>query len=153
MRLRKGEPPSGAHVATAQGTRNEILIDLLVLRFLLGMIFPFQKFSSGRKLTRFASPLSVLFFFFFSTRAWTQGLHQSHSTSPFFVKGFFWDRVSWTICTGWFQAAILLISASWVARIAGVSYQHLALCSYFSEVTPCSPVFHFFLPVLLCICI
>jgi hypothetical protein len=69
MRLRKGEPPSGAHVATAQGTRNEILIDLLVLRFLLGMIFPFQKFSSGRKLTRFASPMSVLFFFFFSTRA------------------------------------------------------------------------------------
>jgi hypothetical protein len=29
----------------------------------------------------------------------------------------FWDRVSQTICLGWLQTVILLISASWVARI------------------------------------
>jgi hypothetical protein len=36
-------------------------------------------------------------------------------------EGFFWDRVSWTICPGWLQTKSLLISASWVARIMGVS--------------------------------
>jgi hypothetical protein len=35
----------------------------------------------------------------------------------------FWDRVSWTICPGWFWTEILLISASWVARITGMSHQ------------------------------
>jgi hypothetical protein len=37
--------------------------------------------------------------------------------------GFFWDRVSQTICPGWLRKVILLISASWVARITGVSHQ------------------------------
>jgi hypothetical protein len=37
---------------------------------------------------------------------------------------YFWDRVSRTICLDWPQIAILLISASWVTRITGVS--HLA---------------------------
>jgi ABC-type Fe3+ transport system permease subunit len=49
----------------------------------------------------------------------------SHSTSPF-CDGYFWDRVSWTICLSWLQTVILLISASWVARITGVSHWHLA---------------------------
>jgi hypothetical protein len=35
----------------------------------------------------------------------------------------FWDRVSWTICPCWFQT--LLLSASQVARIIGVSHWHL----------------------------
>jgi hypothetical protein len=35
---------------------------------------------------------------------------------------FFQDRVSQTICPGWFQITTLLISASWVARITGVSH-------------------------------
>jgi hypothetical protein len=50
----------------------------------------------------------------------------SHSTSPllwwFFF--FFGDRVSWTICSGWLRTEILLISASWVARITGMRYWH-----------------------------
>jgi hypothetical protein len=46
----------------------------------------------------------------------------THSTSPFLYI-FFWDRVSWAICQGWLQTAILLISAFWVARITGVSHQ------------------------------
>jgi hypothetical protein len=37
--------------------------------------------------------------------------------------GHFWHGVSQTICLGWLQTAVLLISASWVARIIGVSDQ------------------------------
>jgi hypothetical protein len=47
-------------------------------------------------------------------------LHQS-----FLWWLFFWDRVARTIFPGWLQTAILLISASWVARIISVSHQHL----------------------------
>jgi hypothetical protein len=40
--------------------------------------------------------------------------------------GYFWDGgVSQTICPGWLQTTILLISASWVARIIGMSHQCL----------------------------
>jgi hypothetical protein len=46
----------------------------------------------------------------------------SHSTSPSFCDRVFWDRVSWTICLGWLRTVILLISASWVAGITGVSH-------------------------------
>jgi hypothetical protein len=64
---------------------------------------------------------------FFLGRVWLTGLELrayslSHSISPFFVcDGFFRDRVLITICLGWLQAAILLISASWIARITGMS--------------------------------
>jgi hypothetical protein len=40
---------------------------------------------------------------------------------------FFWDKVQTTICLSWFKTAILLISASWVDRLTGVSHWHLAL--------------------------
>jgi hypothetical protein len=40
---------------------------------------------------------------------------------------YFRDRVSRTICLGWLQTIILLVSTSWVARIIGVSHQHLAI--------------------------
>jgi hypothetical protein len=43
---------------------------------------------------------------------------------PFFGL-YFGDGVSWTICLGWLQTTIL-ISASWVARIIGMSHQSLA---------------------------
>jgi hypothetical protein len=49
----------------------------------------------------------------------------SHSSSPIFVKGF-QNRVSQTICPGWLQTSILLISASWVARITGMRQWRLA---------------------------
>jgi hypothetical protein len=49
----------------------------------------------------------------------------SHSTSPF-LWWVFQDRFSWTICLEWLQTVILLISASWVARITGVSHPHPA---------------------------
>jgi hypothetical protein len=53
----------------------------------------------------------------------------SHPTSPFILWWGFQDRVLQTICSGWLQSAILLISASWVARITGMSNQHLAKCN------------------------
>jgi hypothetical protein len=43
-----------------------------------------------------------------------------------FCGGFFRDKVWWTICPGWLGNVILLISASPVARIAGVSHWHPA---------------------------
>jgi hypothetical protein len=48
----------------------------------------------------------------------------SHSTIPFFCDGYFRDRVSWTLCPGWLQTMIHLISASWVAKITGMSHWH-----------------------------
>jgi hypothetical protein len=68
-----------------------------------------------------------LFIYFCDTGAWTQG-PSPWATPPaqFFVIGFFWDRVSWTIYPGWLWTVILLISASWVARITGVSHWCLA---------------------------
>jgi hypothetical protein len=35
----------------------------------------------------------------------------------------------WTICSGWLWTVIFLISASSVARITGMSHQHLATMS------------------------
>jgi hypothetical protein len=64
----------------------------------------------------------ILFIYLFSyTRIWTQGLHLEPLHQPFFVMGFFQDRVSQIFCLNWLRATVLLISASWVARITGVS--------------------------------
>jgi hypothetical protein len=62
-------------------------------------------------------------FFSPSTRVRTQDLYLEPLHQPIFVKDFFQDRVLWTICQGWLQTMILLISASWVARITGGSHQ------------------------------
>jgi hypothetical protein len=43
------------------------------------------------------------------------------------MHGEFGDGVLQTICLGWLRTAILLISASWVARITGVSHRCPAL--------------------------
>jgi hypothetical protein len=45
--------------------------------------------------------------------------------------GFFQDRVARNICLGWLQTTILLISASWVAGITGVSHQQPATAFFF----------------------
>jgi hypothetical protein len=42
--------------------------------------------------------------------------------SALFLWGVFRDRFLLTICWGWLRTAILLISASWVARIIGRSH-------------------------------
>jgi hypothetical protein len=66
-------------------------------------------------------------FFFCSGRAWTQGLHNEPLRQLFFCDRLFQDRVSRTIYLVWLQTMILLISASWVARIAGMNHRHPAL--------------------------
>jgi hypothetical protein len=58
----------------------------------------------------------------------------SHSTSPIFLWRVFQARVLRTICLGWLWTSILLISASWVARIIGVSHRHPAISFYFSSI-------------------
>jgi hypothetical protein len=51
-------------------------------------------------------------------------------TAPF-CEVFFCDKVWQTVCLDWLWTVILLISASWVARITGVSHQHSALTAIF----------------------
>jgi hypothetical protein len=50
-----------------------------------------------------------------------------------FCKGFFQDSISQTICPCWPQTLILLICASWVARITGMSHWCLALFYFLSK--------------------
>jgi hypothetical protein len=68
-------------------------------------------------------------YLFCGTGAWTQDLHLEPLHQSFFCDGFFQDRVSWTICLGWFPTMISLISASWEARITGMSHwcQHTCI--------------------------
>jgi hypothetical protein len=61
-------------------------------------------------------------YLFCGTGAWTQGLHLEQ-LQPFFVIDFFQNRVSWTVCLDWLWTLILLIAASWVARIIDVSHR------------------------------
>jgi hypothetical protein len=68
------------------------------------------------------------FFFFFSTEAWTQGLYLEPLHQPCFCEGFFETGSCRTICPCWLWTLVLLISASWVTRITGVSHQPLAPC-------------------------
>jgi hypothetical protein len=53
------------------------------------------------------------------------GRHSTTWATPpaLFYVGCFWDAVLLTICPGWLWTAIFLISASWVARITGVSHR------------------------------
>jgi hypothetical protein len=75
-----------------------------------------------------------LFLFFGGAGIWPQGLilhtqcsyYLSHSASPFFVIDFFKIGSHKVFAWGRFQTAILLISASWVAKIIGVSNQYRA---------------------------
>jgi hypothetical protein len=80
---------------------------------------------------RFSSDIwiSAIIFtsFFCGTWFWTQGLHLEPVHHPFFCGGIFQDRVSQTVCLGWLQIVILLISTSWVARITGMNYWCLAI--------------------------
>jgi hypothetical protein len=53
------------------------------------------------------------------------GLHLEPLYQPFFVKVFFEIGSLEPFAQGWLRTAILLISASRVARITGMSHQHL----------------------------
>jgi hypothetical protein len=70
--------------------------------------------------------------FFCGTRIWNQGFslakqvlyYLSHTSSPFCSSYFGNGGVSWTICPGWPRTVTLLISASQVAKIVGMSLCH-----------------------------
>jgi hypothetical protein len=62
-------------------------------------------------------------------RVWTQGfalakqvLYCLKHTSSVLCFSYFGDGLLWTVCSGWPQAVILLISASHIARITGMSH-------------------------------
>jgi hypothetical protein len=63
------------------------------------------------------------FFFFFQFLGLNSGPIPWATPQALFCDGYFRDRVSWTICSGWLWTLILLICASWIARITGVSHR------------------------------
>jgi hypothetical protein len=73
-------------------------------------------------------PLSILFIINF-LQHWSLNTGPSPwATLPaLFCNGIFWHKVSRTIFPGWLWTVILLISASWVVGITGVSHRHLTL--------------------------
>jgi hypothetical protein len=82
--------------------------------------------------------------------AWTQGLLLEPFHQPYLCEGFFWDRVSWAVCPGWVWTSILLIYASWVARLTGGSHRRLAVLgslrtAFALTTTPCEHA-------LMCVC-
>jgi hypothetical protein len=77
--------------------------------------------------------------FFSSIGVWTEDLVFAKQVfyhwvimPALFCVGYFWDRVWWIFAWGWLRTMILLISASWVARITGVSHQHSAFSIFWS---------------------
>jgi hypothetical protein len=103
---------------------------------------------SASQFSTFPIPHTVLFLFFYfwgSTGVWTSTCYAGTLPlqplpQPFFVLGFFQDKVLQTICLGWLWTVILLISASWVVRITGGSHLCLAMYSFFETGSHlCSP--------------
>jgi hypothetical protein len=88
--------------------------------------------SLYREMTAFIFSFFLSFFFFCGTRAWIQGLYLEPLHQPFVfcvcvcvfvcVLVIFEIGSCRTICLGWLWTGILLISASWVARIIGVRH-------------------------------
>jgi hypothetical protein len=78
-----------------------------------------------------AFPDNFFISIFYSAAVWTQGLHLEPLQPALLLWWCFRDRVSWSICLHWLWISILLISASWVARITDVSHQHLASDIFF----------------------
>jgi hypothetical protein len=73
-----------------------------------------------------------------SPHAWIQGLHLELVHNPYFcvcvcVNGFIEIWSHELFAWAGFEPTILLISASWVARITGVSHQHLAPFCFFLD--------------------
>jgi hypothetical protein len=79
-----------------------------------------SNFLKGNKLYR---PLSVLFC---GAGVWTQGLHFEPLHQLFFCDGFFKIGSCELTDPGLLRIMILLISASWIAKITGLNYWHLA---------------------------
>jgi hypothetical protein len=81
----------------------------------------------------YAFHVFVLVPFFCDTGVWTQGLHLEPLQQSFFVKRFFETGSHKLFARGWLQTMILLISASWEARITDVSHWCLAVLVTFDK--------------------
>jgi hypothetical protein len=71
--------------------------------------------------------------------AWTQGLHLKPLHQPFFCEGFFFEIESHELFASPGFKQLLLISASWVARITGVRHLHPRRRSTFIWIIPLPP--------------
>jgi hypothetical protein len=81
------------------------------------------------------SYLSFFFVCFVLLQCWGLNSGPIPWTTP---PALFCDRVWGTVCPGWLQTSILLISASWVAGITGVSHLHQAKCVLKSSSNSCN---------------
>jgi hypothetical protein len=63
------------------------------------------------------------FFFFCSTRVWTQGLHLEPLHQPYFCEGFIEIGSSELLARAGFEPQSSLISDSWVVKITRMSHQ------------------------------
>jgi hypothetical protein len=83
------------------------------------------KSSSTKKKKKKDVKEAICYFSYFFFFWWSCGLNSvptPRATPPaLFCAGYFRDRVPQTIYLGWLQTVTLLICASWVARITGVS--------------------------------
>jgi hypothetical protein len=103
-------------------SRNIMVLPLIV--FCLTVTFSVLSYLRFTEFLEFIGSYkwSILKKNFCGTRAQTQGLHLKPLYRPF-LWWVFQDRVSQTVCLGWLRTSLLLISASWVARITGVSHR------------------------------
>jgi hypothetical protein len=63
------------------------------------------------------------FFFFLQCWGENSGPSSSVTLTTLLLWRVFQDRVSQTLCPDWLWTAILLISATWIARIIGMSHR------------------------------
>jgi hypothetical protein len=108
--------------------KNERKTLILLLKFLLSIAVSLLCRISCLK------HVSTLFLFFFLVVLGLElDLHLESLHWPFFGRDFL-RQVLRTICPGWFWTSVLLISASWVARIPGVSHWHTAVSLFLKTV-------------------
>jgi hypothetical protein len=84
--------------------------------------------ASALPLSYLHSPLSPFFLC-----CWNLNSGPTPWATPLPALFFFRHRVPQTIFPGWLWTVILLISASWIARITGVSHQHPAHYLHFID--------------------
>jgi hypothetical protein len=116
-------------ICISQKHINSFLLFLLVFVVLRSKSMALHMLGKHSATEIHPSTYWFFFFFFLMTRVWTQGSHLSHSTSPYFCVGCFWNSAS-LFSPDCPQTVILLISASQVARITDMSHQHMVPYSF-----------------------
>jgi hypothetical protein len=105
----------------------KLFIFLLIFLWYCGLNSgPCSYWSGALPLEPYLQPRAEAFFFFFQYWGLNSGTSPWVTPPALFLWRVFRDGVSQTICPGWLQTAILLISASQIVRITGMSHQLLA---------------------------